>query len=63
MSAGWILVAAFLVLLVILPAILGLVIEGLRANRSRAPVLLSADTARARATLAYYNEVHDSHSG
>ena len=52
MSAGWILVAALLVLLVILPVILGLVFERLRPNRSRAPVLLSADTARARATLA-----------
>jgi len=63
MTEGWLVAAALLVLLVILPAMLGLVLERVRANRPRVEVLLSADKARARATLAYYNEVHDSHSG
>ena len=61
MSSGWFLAAALLVLM-ILPAMLDLAFDQLRAHRSR-PVLLIADTARAEATLAYYNEVlHDSHS-
>ncbi|HET6562663.1 MAG TPA: hypothetical protein VFG72_12370 [Marmoricola sp.] len=55
--------AVLLVALVIVPATLGLVFDVVRANRPRVEVLLSADHARARATLAYYNEVHDSHSG
>ncbi len=63
MSEEWIVVAALLVLLVILPAMLGLVFDQAKANRPRAEVLLGADNARARSTLAYYNEVHDSHSG
>jgi hypothetical protein len=61
-TEGLLVVAALLVLLVILPAMLGLVFERVRGNRPR-PVFMSADNARARATLAYYNEVHDSHSG
>ena len=63
MSAEWSLAAALLVL-VILPAMLDLAFDQLRAHRSRPLVLLIADTARAEATLAYYNEVlHDSRSG
>jgi hypothetical protein len=61
-TEGLFVAAALLVLLVILPALLGLVFERVRGNRTK-PVLMSADNARARATLAYYNEVHDSHSG
>jgi hypothetical protein len=63
MAEGLVVAAALLVLLVILPAMLGLVFERVGANRPRAEALMSADNARARATLAYYNEVHDSHSG
>lgn len=62
MTEGLFVAAALLVLLVILPAMLGLVFERVRGIRPR-PVFMSADNARARATLAYYNEVHDSHSG
>jgi hypothetical protein len=63
MAEGLFVVAGLLVLLVILPASLGLLFERVRATRPRAEVLLSADNARARATLTYYNEVHHSHSG
>lgn len=62
MTEGLIVAALFFVLFVILPAVLGLVFERVRGNRPR-PVVMSADNARAKATLAYYNEVHDSHSG
>jgi hypothetical protein len=61
MSAGWILVG-FLVVLVIVPVTLGLAVDALR-GRSGASILLTADNARAKATLAYYSDVHDSHSG
>ena len=63
MSEGVLVAAAFLVMLVLLPAMIGLAFERARASRPKAEVLLNADNARARATLAYYNEVHDSHSG
>lgn len=63
MTDGMVVAAALLVLLVILPAMLGLVFEGVRRNRPRAEMLMSADTAKASTTLAYYNQVHDSHSG
>jgi hypothetical protein len=63
MSEGLVVAAALLGVLVILPAMLGLVFATVAANRRSAEVLLSADKVRARATLAYYNEVHDSHSG
>jgi hypothetical protein len=62
MSDGFLVAAALLVLLAIVPALLGLLFTT-RADRPKAEALLSADHARARATLAYYNEVHDSHSG
>ena len=58
MSAGWILVG-LLVVIVIVPASLGLAFDALR-GRSRPPILLTADNTRAEATLAYYNDVHDS---
>jgi hypothetical protein len=61
-TEGLFVAAALLVRLVILPAMLGLVFERVRGNRP-GPALMSADNARAGATLAYYNEVHDSHSG
>jgi hypothetical protein len=61
-TEGLLVAATLLVMLVILPAMLGLVFERVRRIRPR-PVIMSADNARARATLAYYNEVHDSHSG
>lgn len=63
MSEGLFLVVAFLVLFVVLPAIIGLAFERVRASRPNVEMLLNADNAGARATLAYYNEVHDSHSG
>jgi len=63
MAEGLFVAAGLLVFLVILPAGLGLLFERVRATRPRAEVLMSADNARAIATLAYYNEVHDSHSG
>jgi hypothetical protein len=63
MTEGSFVAAALFVLLVILPATLGLMFERVRASRPRAEVLMSADNARARTTLAYYNEVHDSHGG
>jgi hypothetical protein len=63
MTEAMFVAVALLVLLVILPALLGVALERVRAGRPRAEVLISADKARARATLAYYNEVHDSHSG
>jgi hypothetical protein len=63
MTEGSIVAAALLVLLVILPAMLGLLLGRVRASRPRCEVLLGVDEARARATLSYYNEVHDSHSG
>jgi hypothetical protein len=63
MTEGLVVAAALLAVLVILPAVLGLAFEGVRADRPRAERLMRADKARARATLAYYNEVHDSHSG
>jgi hypothetical protein len=63
MADGLVVAAALLVLLVILPAVLGLAFTGARGDRSRGEVLINADHANARATLAYYNEVHDSHSG
>jgi hypothetical protein len=63
MTAGWIVFTALVVSLVILPAILGFAFDRLRRNRSRLPLALTADTARAQATLTYYNEVHDSHTG
>ena len=51
-------------LLVILPAMLGLLYERARPNRPKGEVLLDEEYARrARVTLAYYNDVHDSHSG
>ena len=61
MSAGWILVG-LLGVLVSVPATLGLAFDAW-GGRSRPPILLTADNARAKATLAYYNDVHDSHSG
>ena len=48
---------------VVLPAMIGRAFERMRASRPSAEVLLNADNARAKATLAYDNEVHDSHSG
>ena len=63
MADGLLVAAALLVLLVILPAALGLVFAAARGDRPRTEVLMSADHARARARLAYFNEVHDSHSG
>jgi hypothetical protein len=63
MAEGLFVAAGLLALLVILPAIVGLLFERVRATRPRSEVLMSADNARARATLTYYNEVHDSHSG
>lgn len=63
MTDGLFVTAALVLVLVILPAALGLVVERVRAGRPRAEVLRSADKVRARAMLAYYNEVHDSHSG
>lgn len=62
MSVRWVLYWVPVVL-VILPAVLGLVFDTLRASRTRLPTVLTADNARARVTLAYYTEVHDSHSG
>ena len=59
MAEGLFLAAALLVLLVILPAMLGLVFDRVQANRPRAEMLMTADNGRAGATLAYYNEVHD----
>ena len=53
----------FLVLLlalVIIPATLGFVVDQLRRNDARRPVLLSADNVRFAAKLAYYNAVQDS---
>jgi hypothetical protein len=63
MTAGSDVAVAVLVVLVLLPAMLGLVFERVRASRPRVEVLMNADHARARATLAYFNDVHDSHSG
>jgi hypothetical protein len=63
MTDGLLVAAAFLALPVILPAVLGLVFDRARAHGPRSEIVLRADKARARATLAYYNEVHDSHSG
>ena len=63
MTDGLFVAAALLALLVILPATLGLAFDRVRANRPKVEVLMSADETRARATLVYYNEVHDSHSG
>ena len=63
MTPGLVIAVALLGLLVLLPAVLGLVFERGRAGRPRREVLMSADNARARATLAYYGDVHDSHSG
>ncbi len=63
MADGTIVAAALVVLLMILPAMVGLVFERARAHRSRAEMLMTADKTKARATLAYYNDVHDSHSG
>ena len=63
MSEGLFIAAAAVVLLVILPAILGLIVDRMPGRRPRTEALLNVDHARARATLAYYNEVHDSHSG
>ncbi len=63
MSDGLFVTAALVLLLLVLPAILGLVVDMWPGNGPRADALLTADHARARATLAYYNEVHDSHSG
>ena len=64
MTEGSVIAGALVVLLVILPAMLGLLYERARANRPKGEVLLDAEYARrARVTLAYYNDVHDSHSG
>jgi hypothetical protein len=63
MTDGLVVAAALLVVLVLLPAVLGLAFADARRRRARTEVLMSADHAKARATLAYYNEVHDSHSG
>lgn len=63
MSEGLLVAVAFLVLLVFLPAMIGLMFERVRSSGPKVEVLLSADHAKARATLTYYNEVHDSHSG
>ena len=63
MSDGLFVTAAFVLLLVVLPAVLGLVVDMVPGKRPRAEALLNADHAKARAMLAYYNEVHDSHSG
>ena len=63
MSDASIVAVALFGLLVVSPAVLGLISDRLRPDRSSTEVLLGADNARARATLAYYNEVHDSHSG
>ena len=48
---------------VVLAASLGFAFDILRDARRRTPVLLSADTARARATVDYYVHVQDSISG
>ncbi len=58
MSEGLFVAMAFLVLLVVLPAMVALVLERLRASRPKDGMLLNADHARARATLVYYIEVH-----
>ena len=63
MTTGLIVAVAFTALGLILPAALGLVFDRVRSSRPRAEALVRADNARARATLAYYNEVHDSQSG
>jgi hypothetical protein len=63
MSAGWTVFTAIVVSLVVLPSLLGFAFDRLRRNRSRLPLALTADQGRARATLTYYNEVHDSHTG
>jgi len=63
MSEGSSIAAVLLGLLVVLPALPGLVLERLRPERRGVEALLNADNARAKATLAYYNEVHDSHGG
>jgi hypothetical protein len=62
-SESLIVAATLIVLLVILPAIIGFIFDRVRANQPKREALMNADNARARATLAYYNEVHDSHSG
>lgn len=62
MSALEVVLAALVVLLVIVPALVGLAFDKVRANRS-SPALLTANTAKAQATLSYFNDVHDSHSG
>ena len=64
MTEGSVIAAALTVLLVIVPAMAGSLYERARASHPKREVLLDADHARrARATLAYYNDVHDSHSG
>ena len=45
-----------------LAAAVGLVLDVSRGRQQRA-ALLAADEARARATLDYYNRVHDSMTG
>ena len=61
MSEATAVTAALLLLLVVLPAAAGLLLDRLRVARSE--LLVHADHDRARTTLAYYNDVHDSHSG
>ena len=63
MSPGWIVFTPLVLALVILPAVLGFAFDRLHRNRPRLPLAMTADTARANATLTYYNEVHDSHTG
>ena len=48
---------------VVLAASLGFAFDILRDARRRTPVLLSANAARARATVDYYVHVQDSISG
>ncbi|HET9861650.1 MAG TPA: hypothetical protein VFQ19_17895 [Nocardioidaceae bacterium] len=57
----WIVLVPLLV--VAFAALLGLAFDSLRDARRRTPVLLSADAARARATVDYYIHVQDSISG
>ena len=63
MTTGLLVAVVFFALALILPATLGLVFDRVRSGRPRVEALIRADNAKATATLAYYNDVHDSHSG
>ncbi len=54
---------SLVVLLLILPALFGLVFDRVRNRRPRLERLMTADAVEARTTLAYYADVRDSHSG